>query len=98
MCLTTDSFWAEHLHIWEEVHNMFTATCSLSHVFLQVRDDHVAPIYVINLLITDLIQLCCMIVFLRRDTHPLVSNIFNNIYVYIVGVSIGFMVCVALER
>ncbi|XP_036976797.1 G-protein coupled receptor 4-like [Acanthopagrus latus] len=67
-------------------------------LYLLVRDDHVAPIYVINLLITDLIQLCCMIVFLRRDTHPLVSNIFNNIYVYIVGVSIGFMVCVALER
>ena len=77
---------------------MFTATCSLSHVFLQVRDDHVAPIYVINLLITDLIQLCCMIVFLAADRYHIVFLIFSYIYTYIVGASVGFMVCVAMER
>ncbi|XP_036976798.1 G-protein coupled receptor 4-like [Acanthopagrus latus] len=67
-------------------------------LYLLVQDDHVAPIYVINLLIADLIQLCCMTVLLAADRHQIVSLIFSYIYTYIVGVSIGFMVCVAMER
>ncbi|XP_074532168.1 G-protein coupled receptor 4-like [Halichoeres trimaculatus] len=58
-----------------------------------VRKDHVAPIYVINLLITDLFQLCCLIV--------LESGIFGyvkRIYGCLLLTSVGFMVCVSLER
>ncbi|XP_071369974.1 G-protein coupled receptor 4-like [Centroberyx affinis] len=61
-----------------------------------VRDGHVAPIYVINLLVSDLIQLCCMA---AREAAPWRYNILKN-YIYFIGLiaSIGFMVCVALER
>ncbi|XP_078144766.1 G-protein coupled receptor 4-like [Centroberyx gerrardi] len=71
------------------------AICAL--VFL-VRDGQVAPIYVINLLVSDLIQFCCLVVreaAPRGDTHSVFSYI-----IYQIGwmASVGFMVCVALER
>ncbi|XP_078144767.1 G-protein coupled receptor 4-like [Centroberyx gerrardi] len=63
-----------------------------------VRDGQVAPIYVINLLVSDLIQFCCLVVreaAPRGDTHSVFSYI-----IYQIGwmASVGFMVCVALER
>ncbi|XP_071776836.2 uncharacterized protein LOC139928262 [Centroberyx gerrardi] len=69
------------------------AICAL--VFL-VRDGHVAPIYVINLLVSDLIQLCCLAV---REAAPWIYYGIT-IYIYFIGLmaSVGFMVCVALER
>ncbi|XP_030296650.1 G-protein coupled receptor 4-like [Sparus aurata] len=67
-------------------------------LYLLVRDDHVAPIYVINLLITDLIQLCCMIAWPARDISHLVTLIFIWIYHHCMGASVCFMVCVAMER
>ncbi|XP_049926499.1 G-protein coupled receptor 4-like [Epinephelus moara] len=62
-----------------------------------VQNDHVAPIYVINLLISDLIQLCCTIVWLEKPEDWKKYNIF---YIYFFGVmaSACFMVCIALER
>ncbi|KAL7383613.1 hypothetical protein ABVT39_014429 [Epinephelus coioides] len=64
-----------------------------------VKDDHVVPIYVINLLITDLIQLCCMIAWVLPEDWILSGGfIFLLIYSYCLLVSIGFMVCIALER
>uniref|UniRef100_A0A3Q1IWP9 G-protein coupled receptors family 1 profile domain-containing protein n=1 Tax=Anabas testudineus TaxID=64144 RepID=A0A3Q1IWP9_ANATE len=59
-----------------------------------LRKNHVAPIYVINLLISDLIQLCCMII---RETG---TAWFINRCIYFFGLmaSVGFMVCIALER
>ncbi|XP_078030250.1 G-protein coupled receptor 4-like [Epinephelus lanceolatus] len=56
----------------------------LQHIWPLVGNDNVAPIYVINLLISDLIQFCCMIAFM--------------IYNYSVLGSVGFMVCIAMER
>ncbi|XP_030298096.1 mas-related G-protein coupled receptor member A6-like [Sparus aurata] len=67
------------------------AVCSL------VRKDHVVPIYVINLLISDLIQHCCMIL-LMTGRDLLLSVIALCIFVISVMVSICFMVCIALER
>ncbi|KAM6997236.1 proteinase-activated receptor 2-like [Tautogolabrus adspersus] len=65
-------------------------------LFSLVRKDHVAPIYVINLLISDLSQLCCMIIFETEQdqTHIIVYDI------YYCGLmtSVFFMVCVSLER
>ncbi|XP_074519885.1 G-protein coupled receptor 4-like [Halichoeres trimaculatus] len=58
-----------------------------------IRKDHVAPIYVINLLITDLFQFCCMIVF-----ESAVFGIVDYIYHCLLLTSVGFMVCVSLER
>ncbi|XP_033468765.2 G-protein coupled receptor 4-like [Epinephelus lanceolatus] len=64
-----------------------------------VKDDHVVPIYVINLLITDLIQLCCMIAWVLPEDWILSGRfILLSIYFYCLMVSIGFMVCIALER
>ncbi|XP_038588716.1 G-protein coupled receptor 4-like [Micropterus salmoides] len=65
---------------------------------LIVRSDHVAPIYVINLLITDLIQLCCMIVQVVPLKDLKIADIFIDIYLSALMASVGFMVCVALER
>uniref|UniRef100_UPI003AAF109E uncharacterized protein n=1 Tax=Centroberyx gerrardi TaxID=166262 RepID=UPI003AAF109E len=63
-----------------------------------VRGGHVAPIYVINLLVSDLIQFCCMAV---REAAPwgVTHSVFSYV-IYNIGItaSVGFMVCVALER
>ncbi|XP_049456166.1 G-protein coupled receptor 4-like [Epinephelus fuscoguttatus] len=70
-----------------------------------VKDDHVVPIYVINLLITDLIQLCCLIAWVLPENWilsggfiSLTELILFFIYNYCLVASIGFMVCIALER
>nr|XP_029132673.1 G-protein coupled receptor 4-like [Labrus bergylta] len=61
-----------------------------------VRKDHVAPIYVINLLISDLIQFCCLLI-LEINQHQSL-NIVNYIYSSGLMTSVCFMVCVSLER
>ncbi|XP_030298328.1 G-protein coupled receptor 4-like [Sparus aurata] len=68
------------------------AVCSL------VRKDQVAPIYVINLLISDLIKLCCLIIWVAEEEESITSEV--GYFLYDVGLmaSVGFMVCVALER
>ncbi|KAG8000305.1 G-protein coupled receptor 4 [Nibea albiflora] len=66
-------------------------------LYCQVRNSQVAPIYVINLLISDIIQLCCLTV---RVKVPVDWNIQIQfiIYTYSLLTSVGFMVCIALER
>ncbi|XP_041865947.1 G-protein coupled receptor 4-like [Melanotaenia boesemani] len=64
-----------------------------------IRDDNVAPVYVINLLISDIIQICCFGIWTgtgRRFSRV----IYVSILIYYFGVlaSVGFMMCVALER
>ncbi|XP_026165753.1 mas-related G-protein coupled receptor member B5-like [Mastacembelus armatus] len=70
------------------------AICGL---FTVVRNDHVVPIYVINLLISDLIQICYMIV-LEVDPENYHKNINPMIFIFDVMARAGFMMCVALER
>ncbi|XP_038586066.1 G-protein coupled receptor 4-like [Micropterus salmoides] len=65
-------------------------------LYSMVRRDQVAPIYVINLLITDLIQFCYMIVEVAPPENPKI--IFRNIYLSALMASICFMVCISLER
>ncbi|KAL7388051.1 hypothetical protein ABVT39_006266, partial [Epinephelus coioides] len=67
------------------------AICAL---FSQVRNDNVAPIYVINLLISDLIQFCCMIaeMVLPENSLPVLIKGHTRF------ASVGFMVCIAMER
>ncbi|KAL7383496.1 hypothetical protein ABVT39_011827 [Epinephelus coioides] len=66
----------------------------------EVKDDHVVPIYVINLLITDLIQLCCLMTRVLPEDWilPWTDEILYIMYFYCLVASIGFMVCIALER
>ncbi|KAK2824660.1 hypothetical protein Q5P01_021835 [Channa striata] len=64
---------------------------------LIVRNDHVAPIYIINLLISDLIQICSTIAeTVSPDTSVHISS--SIIYLVSLMANIGFMVCVAVER
>ncbi|XP_014879326.1 G-protein coupled receptor 4-like, partial [Poecilia latipinna] len=58
-------------------------------VVFQVKKGQDAPVYVINLLVSDLIQLCC-----RMSS---VVNLFRITF-YAVLVSVGFMVCISCER
>ncbi|XP_047459490.1 mas-related G-protein coupled receptor member A6-like [Mugil cephalus] len=60
-----------------------------------VRKDHGAPLYVINLLISDLVQLICMIAGVASGEF-LAAGVF--FYHYGLLSSVGFMVCISLER
>ncbi|KAM9345099.1 uncharacterized protein ABDE67_013995 [Symphorus nematophorus] len=67
-------------------------------LYSQEQNDHVAPIYVINLLISDLIQLCCFIIEVTPAVDLQILEISYYIYLSAVGVSVVFMVCISLER
>ncbi|XP_053189477.1 ovarian cancer G-protein coupled receptor 1-like [Scomber japonicus] len=70
---------------------------AIYYLYSLVRHDHVAPIYVINLLISDFIQLCCMATLLGNPEDDLFAII---ALIHIIGLmaSVGFMVCISLER
>lgn len=70
----------------------------MSKCFLQVRNDEVAPIYVINLLISDLVQLCFMFTWVAPPKNRRTREIFSDIYYLGLIASVCFMVFIALER
>ncbi|XP_054880702.1 G-protein coupled receptor 4-like isoform X3 [Poeciliopsis prolifica] len=66
-------------------------------VFSQVRKGQDAPVYVINLLVSDIIQLCCRIP--ADFTRPGKNNVTYMVIADLgVMVSVGFMVCISFER
>ncbi|XP_044229417.1 ovarian cancer G-protein coupled receptor 1-like [Thunnus albacares] len=67
-------------------------------LYSQVQNTNVAPIFIINLLISDIIQLCCIIVEIGARLNFVIRDTFFKIYDIGVLASIGFMVCIALER
>ncbi|XP_041865945.1 mas-related G-protein coupled receptor member A4-like [Melanotaenia boesemani] len=62
-----------------------------------VQNDHVVPVYIINLLITDLIQLCCLTVRVAVSDGR-ICEVFVYILQISMMVSICFMVVISLER
>ncbi|XP_047459492.1 mas-related G-protein coupled receptor member A6-like [Mugil cephalus] len=65
-----------------------------------VRKDHGAPLYIINLLISDLVQFLCMIVWVAKKIK-ICNKLWETlkiIYHYGLLSSVGFMVCISLER
>ncbi|XP_029926906.1 LOW QUALITY PROTEIN: G-protein coupled receptor 4-like [Myripristis murdjan] len=62
-----------------------------------VQENNVAPVYVINLLISDLIQMCCLVIWVE---NPRIIMFVVSAIIYSIGLmaSVGFMVCVAMER
>ncbi|XP_044229230.1 ovarian cancer G-protein coupled receptor 1-like, partial [Thunnus albacares] len=66
-------------------------------LYSQVQSNNVAPIFIINLLISDIFQFCYMIVGVAKP-EDLIVVIFLIIYCFGLMVSVGFMVCIALER
>ncbi|XP_058509945.1 mas-related G-protein coupled receptor member X4-like [Solea solea] len=58
-----------------------------------VRTDNEAPIYIVNLLVSDLIQFCCMIasVVAKEKTY-------EDVHLYSLIVSCGFMLCISVKR
>ncbi|XP_045925636.1 G-protein coupled receptor 4-like [Micropterus dolomieu] len=63
-----------------------------------VQSDQVAPIFVINLLISDLLQFCYMIVEVSEPEHEAIQIVSILFYFFVLFASVGFMVCIALER
>ncbi|KAM4600246.1 G-protein coupled receptor 4-like [Fundulus diaphanus] len=62
-------------------------------VFLQVKKDQGVPVYVINLLFSDLVQFC------GRITHKVQWYDIGGVITYVgLIASSGFMVCISLER
>ncbi|KAL7383449.1 hypothetical protein ABVT39_010929 [Epinephelus coioides] len=71
---------------------------AIYNLYSLVKNDHVAPVYVINLLISDLIQLCCMIVWVVQPEGSKIYKIIFIIYYSGLVASVCFMLCIALER
>ncbi|XP_041866843.1 G-protein coupled receptor 4-like [Melanotaenia boesemani] len=67
---------------------------AIAAVYSLVRKDHVTPVYIINLLVSDLVQLCCLAVWKAGKFNKLIYCF----YVFGVLASVGFMVCISLER
>ncbi|XP_029306119.1 G-protein coupled receptor 4-like [Cottoperca gobio] len=67
-------------------------------VYFLVQKDHVAPIFVMNLLISDVIQLCCMIVLVVPPKHGKTYHTIFIIYYSGLVASVCFMVSIGLER
>ncbi|XP_043992564.1 G-protein coupled receptor 4-like [Gambusia affinis] len=63
--------------------------------FFQMKNGQDAPVYVINLLVSNILQLCCRISELSRDAN---SNALYFLTYYTILVSVGFMMCVSCER
>ncbi|XP_042290128.1 G-protein coupled receptor 4-like [Thunnus maccoyii] len=97
-------------YLYFETHIMHVMTCviisiglpltlvAIYSLYSQVQNNNVAPIYIINLFISDIIQLCCMIVLVAKPEDLKIYRNFFCIYFFGVLASVGFMVCVALER
>ncbi|XP_041866850.1 G-protein coupled receptor 4-like [Melanotaenia boesemani] len=67
---------------------------AIAAVYSLVRKDHVAPVYIINLLVSDLVQLCCQAAWKAgKDDFFIFCS-----YIFGLSASVGFMVCVSLER
>ncbi|KAM4729224.1 G-protein coupled receptor 4-like [Anableps anableps] len=63
-------------------------------VFVQLKKDQGAPVYVINLLISDLIQLCSRIA-MSLSVHDVIPGFFCT---WAILASVGFMMCISVER
>ncbi|XP_054877619.1 G-protein coupled receptor 4-like isoform X2 [Poeciliopsis prolifica] len=96
-CSQSDSNTESVMHIVELIVTctglplMLAAICA---VYCLIQRDHSAPVYIINLLISDLIQLCCLVAWKADKFH----DIINYSYLFALTGSIGFMVCISLER
>ncbi|XP_067338868.1 G-protein coupled receptor 4-like [Channa argus] len=67
-------------------------------LYSQVKDSNVTPLFVINLLISDLILLCCLAAWLIKEKPAMPMDVSTLFFYYSVLVSVNFMMCIALER
>ncbi|XP_041635972.1 ovarian cancer G-protein coupled receptor 1-like [Cheilinus undulatus] len=99
---------------WEDYKNIFfikhVVTCIIISIGLPlllmaiyalyslVKNGQVAPIYIINLFISDLIQFCFLIALESKPEEVMIQIILNCIYICGLLTSVGFMLCISLER
>ncbi|XP_055361264.1 ovarian cancer G-protein coupled receptor 1-like [Betta splendens] len=74
----------------------FLTPVAIAAVSSLVKKDNVAPIFVINLLVSDVIQLCGMIILRTGQGTVFITG--DCMYTFGLSASVGFMLCIALER
>ncbi|XP_041866837.1 G-protein coupled receptor 4-like [Melanotaenia boesemani] len=67
---------------------------AIAAVYSLVQKDHVAPVYIINLLVSDLAQLCCQAAWKAGEFDDFI----DNFHTFGLLASVGFMMCISLER
>uniref|UniRef100_A0A671WM73 G-protein coupled receptors family 1 profile domain-containing protein n=1 Tax=Sparus aurata TaxID=8175 RepID=A0A671WM73_SPAAU len=77
---------------------VYSHLLTFTNVVLQVRVNHVAPTYVINLLVSNLLQFCGRIIRLSGRDDKKIEDVGSFLYSLGLLASVGFMVCVAMER
>ncbi|XP_029621036.1 G-protein coupled receptor 4-like [Salmo trutta] len=93
--IASNSSLVETIVQWTTFSIGFPLIClSIYAMYFLIRADHIAPVYVINLLIADLIQICMRPIILSVSW----KFIATMIEFFGISASVGFMVCVALER
>ncbi|XP_076141334.1 uncharacterized protein LOC143123959 [Alosa pseudoharengus] len=87
------------IHCWVILPIALPVVCvAIYGLFSQIKTDHVAPVYVINLLISDVVLICTKPIVFSIQPSGLTFELLH--FVHSVGMlaSIVFMVCIAGER
>lgn len=95
----TDIFSSMALHSWLILPIALPVVCvAIYGLFSLMKTDHVAPVYVINLLLSDLLQICTKPIALSMAPAGFIFEVLIFFYSSSLLACIGFMMCIAGER
>ena len=87
------------LHSWVILPIALPMVCvAICGLFSLIKTDHVAPVYVINLLISDVLQICTKPIALSIPPSGVTYELVVFTYSSSLMACVGFMVCIAGER
>uniref|UniRef100_A0A8C1SDP0 G-protein coupled receptors family 1 profile domain-containing protein n=1 Tax=Cyprinus carpio TaxID=7962 RepID=A0A8C1SDP0_CYPCA len=91
---------SEMVVIWIIFSIEFVVICLALYGLCCLRSNHAVPLLIINLFVSDIIQICVKPV-LNFCTFNIKKNVFFfvfHVYILSIVVNIGFMVCISVER